>query len=168
MKWHPDKNPNNKEALKIRISSLDSLGEMQANPNARYYYLSSAEELLPSFIPPPLLKPSEETMKTLPIEIIFEMLKVNLIPEKALDQNLHLNLYFKDSLKSFSLILRKGVLEVQPFEIDGSDIQVETDELVWKEIVSGVRSLPVSLATNLVSVKGSKVSLISFFNFFRE
>ena len=161
-------NPNNKEALKVRISSLDSLGEMQANPNARYYYLSSSEELLPSFIESPLIKPSEETMKTIPIEIIFEMLKVNLIPEKALDQNLHLNLYFKDSLKSFSLILRKGVLEVQPFEIDGSDIQVETDELVWKEIVSGVRSLPVSLATNLVSVKGSKISLISFFNSFRE
>ena len=161
-------NPNNKEVINIRINSLGSLGEIQANPNARYYYLSSAEELSPSFILPPLLKPSQETIETLPIEIVFEILKVNLIPEKSLDENLHLNINFKDSSKVFSLILRKGVLEVQPFEIDGSDIQVETDEVVWKEIVSGVRSLPVSLATGLISVSGDKVRLISFFSAFRE
>ena len=161
-------NPNNKEVINIRINSLGSLGEIQANPNARYYYLSSAEELSPSFILPPLLKPSQETIETLPIEIVFEILKVNLIPEKSLDENLHLNINFKDSSKAFSLILRKGVLEVQPFEIDGSDIQVETDEVVWKEIVSGVRSLPVSLATGLISVSGDKVRLISFFSAFRE
>ena len=161
-------NSSNQEVLNIRINSLDSLGAMQANPNARYYYLSSAEELLPSFIPPPLLKPSQETIETLPIEIVFEMLKVSLVPEKSLDQNLHLNVNFKDSSKSFSLILRRGVLEVQPFEIEGSSVQVETDEIVWKEIVSGVRSLPVSLATGQISVSGDKVSLISFFSAFRE
>ena len=96
------------------------------------------------------------------------MLKVSLVPEKAIDQNLHLNINFKDSSKSFTLILSRGVLEVQPFEIEGSSVQVETDEIVWKEIVSGVRSLPVSLATGKISVSGDKVSLISFFNAFRE
>ena len=161
-------NPNNQEAKNVRFNSLNLLGELQANPNARYYYLSSAEELLPSFKQPPLLKPSQETIETIPIEIFFEILKVNLVPEKALNQNLHLNVHFIDSSKSFSLILRRGVLEVQPFEIEGSNVQVETDEVVWKEIVSGVRSLPVSLATGLVSVSGDKVSLISFFSTFKE
>ena len=121
-----------------------------------------------SFIPPPLLKPSQETIEILPIEIVFEMLKVNLVPEKSLDLNLHLNVNFKDSSKFFSLILRRGVLEVQPFEIEGPSIQVETDEVVWKEIVLGARSLPVSLATGQISVSGDKVSLISFFSAFRE
>ncbi|SVD32764.1 uncharacterized protein METZ01_LOCUS385618, partial [marine metagenome] len=98
----------------------------------------------------------------------FEMLKVNLVPEKSLDKNLHLNINFKDSSKSFSLILRQGVLEVQPFKIDGSDVQVETTEFIWKEIVSGTRSLPVSLATRQIKVSGDKVSLISFFSAFKE
>ena len=160
--------PNNQEANNVRFNSLNFLGELQANPNARYYYLSSAEELLPSFISPALLEPSQETLEALPIEIVFEMLKVSLVPEKSLNRNLHLNINFVDSSKSFSLILRRGVLEVQPFEIDGSDVQVETNEVVWKEIVSGLRSLPVSLATGLVSVSGDKVSLISFFSAFKE
>ena len=96
------------------------------------------------------------------------MLKVSLIPEKAVKKNLHLSIKFTDSLKSFSLILRKGVLEVQPFEIKGSDVQVETDEVSWKEVVTGNRSLPVSMATGLMTVKGDRVSLITFFNSFKE
>jgi alkyl sulfatase BDS1-like metallo-beta-lactamase superfamily hydrolase len=141
---------------------------MSANPNARYYYLSSAAELLPTFEEPPLLTPTKETIENLPIEIVFEILKVNLIPEQARDKNLHLSIKFTDSLKSFSLILRNGVLEVQPFEIGGSSVQIETDEVSWKEVVTGNRSLPVSMATGLLSVTGDRVSLINFFNSFRE
>ena len=60
------------------------------------------------------------------------------------------------------------LLEVQPFEIKGSDVQVETDEVSWKEVVTGNRSLPVSMATGLMTVTGDRVSLITFFNSFRE
>jgi alkyl sulfatase BDS1-like metallo-beta-lactamase superfamily hydrolase len=160
--------PSDVETKKIRTSALNFLGEMSANPNARYYYLSSAAELLPTFKEPPLLTPTKETIENLPIEIVFEILKVNLIPEQARDKNLHLSIKFTDSLKSFSLILRNGVLEVQPFEIEGSSVQIETDEVSWKEVVTGNRSLPVSMATGLLSVTGDRVSLINFFNSFRE
>ncbi len=160
--------PSDVETKKIRTSALNFLGEMSANPNARYYYLSSAAELLPTFKEPPLLTPTKETIENLPIEIVFEILKVNLIPEQARDKNLHLSIKFTDSLKSFSLILRNGVLEVQPFEIGGSSVQIETDEVSWKEVVTGNRSLPVSMATGLLSVTGDRVSLINFFNSFRE
>ena len=160
--------PSDVQTKEIRTSALNSLGEMSANPNARYYYLSSAAELLPTFEEPPLLTPTKETIENLPIEIVFEILKVNLIPEQARDKNLHLSIKFTDSLKSFSLILRNGVLEVQPFEIEGSSVQIETDEVSWKEVVTGNRSLPVSMATGLLSVTGDRVSLINFFNSFRE
>jgi len=161
-------NPNDEESIEIRTEALKFLGESNSNPNARYYYLSSAEELLPTYKEPPLLKPTKEIIETLPVEVVFEMLKVSLIPEKAVKKNLHLSIKFTDSLKSFSLILRKGVLEVQPFEIKGSDVQVETDEVSWKEVVTGNRSLPVSMATGLMTVTGDRVSLITFFNSFRE
>ena len=160
--------PEDEESTEIRTKALKFLGESSSNPNARYYYLSSAEELLPAYKEPPLLKPNKEIIESLPIEIVFEILKVSLIPEKAVNKNLHLSIKFTDSLKSFTLILRKGVLEVQPFEIKGSDVQVETDEVSWKEVVTGNRSLPVSMATGLMKVTGDRVSLITFFNSFRE
>ncbi len=160
--------PKDEEAKQLRISALKSLSELSANPNERYYYLSSAEELSPTFKEPLLLKPTKAIIENLPIEIVFEILKVSLIPEKAIDKNLHLSIKFTDSLKFYSLILRKGILEVQPFEIEGSNIQVETDEISWKEIVTGNKSLPVSMATGLITVKGDRISLINFFNSFRE
>ena len=47
------------EAKQLRISALKSLSELSANPNERYYYLSSAEELSPTFKEPLLLKPTK-------------------------------------------------------------------------------------------------------------
>ena len=111
---------------------------------------------------------SEEIIEAMPVEVVFDILKVNLIPKKSLDKELTLSLFFSDTSKSFTLILRKGVLEVQPFEVKGAKVKVYTEEKIWKEIVAGTRSLPVSMATGMISVEGDKVSLISFFNSFRE
>ena len=159
---------DNKEAINIRISSLNKLAEIQSNPNARYYYLSSAQDL----IKPPettlLTAPSKEELTQYPIHILFETLKVNVIPENALDNDMSVLFNFTDTNKSFTLILRNGVLEVQPYIIEGSDIQVITVEQTWKEVVAGLRSLPVAIATGSIKVSGEQLKLISFFNTFKE
>ena len=54
--------PEDEESTEIRTKALKFLGESSSNPNARYYYLSSAEELLPAYKEPPLLKPTKETV----------------------------------------------------------------------------------------------------------
>ena len=95
-------------------------------------------------------------------------LKVNVVAERVYDKDLYLLLKFKDTSKIYSLILRKGILEIQPFEISGDRIEVETTETIWKEILVGIRSLPVSMASGAVTVKGDKLKVISFFNSFKE
>tara|TARA_B100000700_G_C15049764_1_gene859703 strand:- start:2001 stop:3698 length:1698 start_codon:yes stop_codon:yes gene_type:complete len=160
--------PENQTVINLRIKALNQLGKKSSNPNSRYYYLSSASELSSNYKPFELLSPSEEIIEAMPVEVVFDILKVNLIPKKSLDKELTLSLFFSDTSKSFTLILRKGVLEVQPFEVKGAKVKIYTEEKIWKEIVAGTRSLPVSMATGMISVEGDKVSLISFFNSFRE
>ena len=130
--------------------------------------MSSAQDL----IKPPettlLTAPSKEELTQYPIHILFETLKVNVIPENALDNDMSVLFNFTDTNKSFTLILRNGVLEVQPYIIEGSDIQVITVEQTWKEVVAGLRSLPVAIATGSIKVSGEKLKLISFFNTFKE
>ena len=159
---------DNQEAVDIRISALNKLAEIQSNPNARYYYLSSAQDL----IKPPettlLTTPSKELLTQYPIDILFETLKVNVIPENALGNDMRVLFKFTDTNKSFTLILRNGVLEVQPYALEGSDIQVITVEQTWKEVVVGLRSLPVAIATGSIEVSGQQLRLISFFNTFKE
>ena len=115
-----------------------------------------------------ILLPSLEVIEKYPIESMMENLKVNVIPEKSLNKNIQLLFSFTDSSKSFSLFLRRGVLEVQPFMITGSSVQIKSSENDLKAILSGVKSLPISLVNGSLKVEGSRADLLSFFSSLRN
>jgi len=148
----------------LRMSCLKALGERESNPNSRYYYLSSAALLDKNYQPNDLLAPTLEVIKKYPIEAMLESLKVSVVPEKSIDKDIHLLFNFTDSGKKFSLFLRKGVLEIQPFEVAGSSVQVITTEEDMKAVLTGLKSLPISLVTGSVKVNGSKADLLSLFS----
>ena len=156
--------PNNKKSTVLRMSCLKALGERESNPNSRYYYLSSAALLDDNYQPNDLLAPTLEVVKKYPIEAMLESLKVSVVPEKSIDKNIHLLFSFTDSGKKFSLFLRKGVLEIQPFEVAGSSVQVIATEDDIKAVLTGLKSLPISLVTGSIKVNGSKADLLSLFS----
>ena len=160
--------PDNQKTKLLRQSALESLGNQESNPNSRYYYLSSAAQLDESYQENDILLPSLEAIQKYPIESMMETLKVNVIPEKSLNKNIQLLFTFTDSPKSFSLFLRRGVLEVQPFMITGSSVQIKSSENDLKAILSGVKSLPISLVNGSLKVEGSRADLLSFFSSLRN
>ena len=147
---------------------MEGLGSQESNPNSRYYYLSSAAQLDENYQENDILLPSLEVIQKYPIESMMETLKVNVIPEKSLNKNIQLLFTFTDSPKSFSLFLRRGVLEVQPFMITGSSVQIKSSENDLKAILSGVKSLPISLVNGSLKVEGSRADLLSFFSSLRN
>jgi alkyl sulfatase BDS1-like metallo-beta-lactamase superfamily hydrolase len=98
----------------------------------------------------------------------MDSLKVNVIPEKSIDKNIQLLFTFTDSSKVFSVFLRKGVLEVQPFLISGSSVQVTSKEEDLKAILSGIKSLPISLVNGTLQIEGSRTDLLTFFTSLRN
>ena len=160
--------PEDKKTKLLRQSALEGLGYQESNPNSRYYYLSSAAQLDENYQENDILLPSLEVIQKYPIESMMETLKVNVIPEKSLNKNIQLLFTFTDSPKSFSLFLRRGVLEVQPFMISGSSVQIKSSENDLKAILSGVKSLPISLVNGSLKVEGSRADLLSFFSSLRN
>ena len=156
--------PKDKKTTVLRMSCLKALGEKESNPNSRYYYLSSAALLEDNYKPNDILAPTLEVVKKYPIEAMLETLKVSVVPEKSIDKNIHLLFNFTDSGKKFSLFLRKGVLEIQPFEVAGSSVQVIATEEDMKAVLTGLKSLPISLVTGSIKVNGSKADLLSLFS----
>ena len=156
------------QAKLLRQSSLVALGNKESNPNSRYYYLSSAAELDKDYRPNDILLPNIEAIKKYPIESFMETLKVNVIPEKSIDKNIQLLFTFTNSTKSFSVFLRKGVLEIQPFMISGSSVQVTSTEEDLKSVLSGIKSLPIALVNGTLQVNGSRTDLLSFFSSLRN
>ena len=160
--------PDNKESIILRMSCLKALGEKESNPNSRYYYLSSAALLDENYEPNDILAPTLEVVKKYPIEAMLESLKVSVVPEKSIDKNIQLLFSFTDTGKKFSLFLRKGVLEIQPFEVMGSSVQVIAKEEDMKAVLTGLKSLPISLVTGSIKVNGSKADLLSLFSSVRS
>ena len=160
--------PDDRQTQLLRQSALVALGAKESNPNSRYYYLSSARELDENYKPNDILLPDIDVVKKYPIEAMMEVLKVNVIPEKSIDKDMQLLFTFTDSTKTFSLFLRKGVLEIQPFMIPGSSVQVKSKEEDLKAILSGVKSLPVSLVNGTLEIEGSRADLLSFFSSLRN
>ena len=160
--------PDNKESIILRMSCLKALGEKESNPNSRYYYLSSAALLEENYEPNNILAPTLEVVRKYPIEAMLENLKVSVVPEKSIDKNIQLLFSFTDSGKKFSLFLRKGVLEIQPFEVMGSSVQVTATEEDMKAVLTGLKSLPISLVTGSIKVNGSKADLLSLFSSVRS
>ena len=160
--------PNNKESTVLRMSTLKALGERESNPNSRYYYLSSAALLDDNYQANDLLAPTLAVAKKYPIEAMLENLKVSVVPEKSIDKNIHLLFSFTDSGKKFSLFLRKGVLEIQPFEVTGSSVQVLANEEDMKAVLTGLKSLPISLVTGSIKVNGNKADLLALFSSVRS
>ena len=160
--------PDDQKTKLLRQSALEGLGNQESNPNSRYYYLSSAAQLDENYQENDILLPSLEVIQKYPIESMMETLKVNVIPEKSLNKNIQLLFTFTDSPKSFSLFLRRGVLEVQPFMITGSSVQIKSSENDLKAILSGIKSLPISLVNGSLKVEGSRADLLSFFSSLRN
>ena len=160
--------PDDEKTKLLRKSNLTVLGSKESNPNSRYYYLSSARELDKNYQPNDILLPDLEVIKKYPIESMMEVLKVNVIPEKSIDKNIQLLFSFTDSSKSFSLFLRRGVLEIQPFMIPGSSVQVLSKEDDLKAILSGLKSLPISMVNGTLEIEGSRADLLSFFSSLRS
>ena len=160
--------PDDQKTKLLRQSALEGLGSQESNPNSRYYYLSSAAQLDENYQENDILLPSLEVIQKYPIESMMETLKVNVIPEQSLNKNIQLLFTFTDSPKSFSLFLRRGVLEVQPFMITGSSVQIKSSENDLKAILSGIKSLPISLVNGSLKVEGSRADLLSFFSSLRN
>ena len=160
--------PDDQKTKLLRQSALEGLGNQESNPNSRYYYLSSAAQLDENYQENDILLPNLEVIEKYPIESMMETLKVNVVPEKSLNKNIQLLFTFTDSPKSFSLFLRRGVLEVQPFMITGSSVQINSSENDLKAILSGIKSLPISLVNGSLKVEGSRADLLSFFSSLRN
>ena len=160
--------PGETKTRLLRQSSLIALGNKESNPNSRYYYLSSAAELDKDYQPNDILLPNIEAITKYPIESFMETLKVNVIPEKSIDKNIQLLFTFTNSTKAFSVFLRKGVLEIQPFLILGSSVQITSTEDDLKAVLSGIKSLPIALVNGTLQVDGSRTDLLSFFSSLRN
>lgn len=159
--------PDNDKVRDARVAALKSLGEAEANPNARHYYLVSMRELLGEIqLKDRAITPTPEMLAAMPLSIFFDGLSVNLDAEASADSVTKVGFEFTDSPERYTYIVRRGVSEVLPVLQDDVDIQVRVSAQVFKEMLAQLRNPAVTIARDFEVTKGGKLDFIQFMRLF--
>jgi alkyl sulfatase BDS1-like metallo-beta-lactamase superfamily hydrolase len=159
--------PGSGQCIAARISALKALGEAEANPNARHYYLMSMRELQGEFaLPERALKPKPEMLADMPLQVFFDALAVNLDAAASAETVVAVAFEFSDSPERFTYIIRRGASEVVNDLRPDADIHVRVSAQAFKEMLAELRNPAVTLARDFTVVKGGKLEFARFMRLF--
>ncbi|HEY0916575.1 MAG TPA: alkyl sulfatase dimerization domain-containing protein [Solimonas sp.] len=159
--------PEAAEAKRLRIKALRALGEREANPNARHWYLVTARELAGEFkLPGRIMQPTPEMLAQLPLNRFFDALTINLNPEASADVTTSVAFEFTDSPERYTYIVRRGASEVVPELRGDADIVVRVSGQAFKEMLAKLRNPAVTLVRDFEVTKGGKLEFAKFMKMF--
>ncbi len=157
--------PSDKTVLQNRIQALMALGNAQSNPNARHYLITCALELQ-GLKNDGLIAPTPELVRDIPLSAIFNGMAAHLNPEKSADVHQRVLFEFTDTKAVWTVEVRRGVAEVQPFKTAKPDITVQVKETVWKEMLAKIRKPVPTFLSGEIKVDGGQIALIKFLKLF--
>jgi len=159
--------PDNIKIDELRSACLIGLGEKQSNPNARNYYLSQALETKGELTRIDGER-SLNMIHQIPLEAMFNSMSVRLIPEKSMDFDKKAVFNFTDIGEKWSIHIRRGVAEIQPFALDNPDLTVSTTAIIWREIVAKIRNAKLAMVKGDLSIEGGISDFGEFMGMFSE
>lgn len=161
--------PDHAAVKDARIAALRALGEREANPNARHWYLVSARELAGEFtLPRRILTPTPEMLAQMPLARFFDGMAVNLDAEAAADTITSVGFEFTDSDERYTYLIRRGASEVVPELRDDADIVVRVSAVAFREMLAQLRNPALSLVRDFEVTRGSKLAFARFMRLFQQ
>ncbi len=154
-------------AMQARIDVLTRLGEAESNPNARHYYLMSALELRDGIRLRPATSGSEDMLRALPMSVVMNALATNLNAEKALEMDRRIGIRFPDTGETWTLWVRRGVLEPVPRLLENLEMHVEVDSVIWKKMLGRQLNPAAVVARDMRFVQGGRVGFTRFLLLFK-
>ncbi len=160
--------PEHAAVKQARIAALRALGEREANPNARHWYLMSARVLAGEFaLPQRILTPTPEMLAQMPLPRFFDGMAVNLDAEAAADTVIAVGFEFSDRDERYTYLIRRGASEVVPELRPDADIVVRVSAQAFKEMLAQLRNPAISLVRDFEVTKGSKLGFAKFMRLFQ-
>lgn len=159
--------PDAEAVRAIRVAALRGLAALEANPNARHWYLTHAREVAGEItVPSRFVTPSPDMLAAMPLSTFFDGLLVNLDAAAAAEVDKAMVFEFPDLGQSLTLVVRRGVAEVVPSAVADAELQVRVSSQVFKEMLAQLRAPAVTLVRDFELVAGGRLELINFMRLF--
>lgn len=155
-------------ARDIRAKALRGLAGVERNPIARNYYLTAVAEDYLEFRP--VAEEQRRAIDAAPAKLLFELMKVRLIPDHVIGMNWTIVFCFADTEQTFVLTLQHCVLRVEETaSYDGPlDAGLNTTLTTWKSILTGRRNPVLAYVSGEITVTGQWSTLLTFLTSFQK
>jgi alkyl sulfatase BDS1-like metallo-beta-lactamase superfamily hydrolase len=139
------------EVTQYRSKAAFYLGTMASNPNKRNYFLSEAQRLIGGQETANIIPPEASMLDQIPIEMFFDVLRVNLNPAKVDPSNIITACFEFSSGLTKAMILRNQILQIKnDLPIDCS-INIKTSQQTLKQVLAGIKNPIMEIANgNLI------------------
>ena len=150
----------------LRSQAAYYLGKMASNPNKRNYFLSEAQKLSGTKVTENIIRPQAEILDEIPIDMFFDVLRVNLDPSKVNATKIITACFKFSSGVKKALTLRNQIAQISNSLPDNCNLIIEADEQVFKQVLAGIRNPVMAIANG--EIRANKdVEFLQFLMNFR-
>jgi alkyl sulfatase BDS1-like metallo-beta-lactamase superfamily hydrolase len=140
--------PDNQDAKLLKAQAFRILAWMNPTSGARNWYLTNARVLEGKLDPAVLstLAGAQERILNTPTDILLNLVRYNIDPEKSRDMNMTLGIKLNDTNEGYTLQIRKAVLEFQKSFPSKFDVAIYTNTDSLKKMIAGTTTLDDDLS----------------------
>ena len=139
------------EVTRYRAEAAFYLGTMASNPNKRNYFLSEAQRLIGDQEPDNIIPPEASMLDQIPMDMFFDVLRVNLNPDKVDPDEIITACFEFSSGLTKAMILRNQVAQIKGVLPIDCTLNIQTDEQVLKQVLAGIKNPITEIASgNLI------------------
>ena len=139
------------EVTRYRAKAALYIGTMASNPNKRNYFLSEAQRLSGDQELINIIPPEASMLEQIPMDMFFDVLRVNLNPEKVDPNEIVAACFEFSSGLSKAMILRNQIAQIKATLPQDCSVNIKTDEQTLKQVLAGVKNPILEIANgNLI------------------
>ena len=139
------------EVTRYRAKAALYIGTMASNPNKRNYFLSEAQRLFGDQETVNIIPPEASMLEQIPMDMFFDVLRVNLNPEKVDPNEIVAACFEFSSGLSKAMILRNQIAQIKATLPQDCSVNIKTDEQTLKQVLAGVKNPILEIANgNLI------------------
>ena len=139
------------ETTRYRSKAAFYLGSMASNPNKRNYFLSEAQRLIGSQDTANIIPPEASMLDQIPVDMFFDVLRVNLNPAKVDQGNIITACFEFSSGLTKAMILRNQIVQIKNELTIDCSLNIKTTEQNLKQVLAGIKNPILEIANgNLI------------------
>ena len=143
----------------LTADAYEQMGYQVEGPQWRYIYLTAARELRDGVVPQTFSTVSQDTVLSMPLDILFDFAAIHLDGEKAADAKLRIDFVFTDQDQTWTVWIQHGVLNARRNPSEDAQLTVSGPKAALIGVVLNPTAAEKLAAAGTITLDGDTTAL---------